>query len=83
MQETLQDHHTSTSIGDSPYATYYLLTTSILWAAAVVNLDLTHRLTDRTMAYGTEVSTKQSKIMTNSMNNINAGISMNGQKLRR
>ena len=81
MQETLQDHHTSTSIGDSPYATYYLLTTSILWAAAVVNLDLTHRLTDRTMAYGTEVSTKQSKIMTNSMNNTSADISMKSQKL--
>jgi len=33
------------------------------------------------MAYSREVSTDKSKIMTNSTNNINAGISMNGQKL--
>ena len=33
------------------------------------------------MAYGVEVSTKKSKIMTNSMNNFSADISMNGQKL--
>ena len=39
MQETLHDHHTSTSIGGRPmYATYGLLTTLILWAAALVNL---------------------------------------------
>ena len=33
------------------------------------------------MACGMEVSTEKSKIMTNSMNNISTGISMNGQKL--
>ena len=43
--------------------------------------DLTNRLTDRVMAYGTEVSTEKSKIMTNSMNNISAVISINSQKV--
>ena len=33
------------------------------------------------MAYGMEVSTEESKIMTNSLNNIRADISTNGQKL--
>ena len=43
--------------------------------------DLTNRLVDRATAYGMEVSTEESKTMTNSMNNISADISMNGQKL--
>ena len=43
--------------------------------------DLTNRFADRAMAYGMEVSTENSKIMTNSTNNISADISMNGQKL--
>ena len=45
------------------------------------NEDLTNRLVDRARAYGMKVSTEKSKIMTNSSNNINAGISMNSQKL--
>ena len=43
--------------------------------------DPTNRLVDRATAYGMEVSTEKSKIMTNSMNSIGTGISMNGQKL--
>ena len=43
--------------------------------------DFTNRLVDGATAYGTEVSTEKSKIMTNSSNNINADISMNGEKL--
>ena len=43
--------------------------------------DLTNRLVDRTKAYGMEVSTGKSKIMTNSMNNISADVIMNGQDL--
>ena len=39
--------------------------------------DLTNRLVDRAMAYGMEVSTEKSKIMTISTNNISAEISMN------
>ena len=43
--------------------------------------DLTNRLVDGATAYGTEVSTEKSKIVTNSTNDISADISMNGQKL--
>ena len=43
--------------------------------------DLTTRLTDRARACGMEVSTEKSKIMTNSMNNISAVISINSQKV--
>ena len=42
---------------------------------------LANRLVDRVMAYKRKVSTVESKIMTNSTNNINANISMNGQNL--
>ena len=42
---------------------------------------LTNRLVDRATAYGKEVSTEKSKIMTNSTNNIRVDISMNGQLL--
>ena len=38
-------------------------------------------LVNRATAYGMEVSTDKSQIMTNSTNNISANISMNGQKL--
>ena len=44
--------------------------------------DLTNRLVDKARAYGMEVSTEKSMIMTNSTN-ISADISMNGQKLVR
>ena len=43
--------------------------------------DLTNRLVDRARAYGMEVSTEKSKIMTNNTNNISADISMSVQKL--
>ena len=42
---------------------------------------LTNRLVDRARTYEMEVSTKKSKVMTNSTNNVNADISMNSQKL--
>ena len=43
--------------------------------------DLTNRFVGRATAYGTEASREKSKGMTNSTNNINADINMNGQKL--
>ena len=43
--------------------------------------DLTSRLVDKAKAYGTEISTEKSKIVTISKNNISADISMNDQKL--
>ena len=42
--------------------------------------DLTNRLVDRAMTYGMEVSAEESKIVTNSTNNISANISMTDQK---
>ena len=43
--------------------------------------ELTNRLVDRATAYGMEVSTEKSNIMTIGTNIINADISMNRQKL--
>ena len=43
--------------------------------------DFTNRLVDRATAYGMEVSIEKSKVMTSSMNNISADVSMNNQKL--
>ena len=43
--------------------------------------DRTNRPVDKAMAYGMEVSTKKSKIMTSTTSNISADISMNSQKL--
>ena len=40
--------------------------------------DLTNRLVDRAAAYGMEVSTEKSKIMTNSTNTISADINLDG-----
>ena len=67
---------------EGPYATYDFPVTSILWAAVVVNFktSTTDSKTEQ-KAYGVEVSTERTKIMTNSTNNIWADISMNGQKL--
>ena len=41
--------------------------------------DLTSRFVDRATVYGMEVTTKKTKIMTNSTNIISADISINGQ----
>ena len=43
---------------------------------------LTNRLVDRATAYGIEVNTENSKIMTAKMNHTSVDISMNGQKLQ-
>ena len=45
--------------------------------------ELTTGLVDRATAYGVEVSTEKSKIMTSSSKNISTVISMNGQKLEK
>ena len=42
---------------------------------------LISRLVDRATAYGMEVSTEKSKIMTSSTGNISANISLTGQKV--
>ena len=49
----------------------------------MVNFKTSPNGISRAMVYEMEVSTEKSKIMTNSINNISADTSMNGQKLRR
>ena len=43
--------------------------------------DLANRIIDRATVCGMEVSTEKRRIVTNSTNNVSAGISRNGQKL--
>ena len=82
MQEALHDHHTSISVGGRPICNLQFADDIDLTGGNHCELqDLTNRLVDRSKAYGTEVSTEKSKIMTNSTNNISADIIMNGQKL--
>ena len=81
MQETLNDHHTSISIGRRPLCNLRFADDIDLTDGSNGELqDFTNRLVDGATAYGTEVSTEKSKIMTNSSNNINADIKMNGHK---
>ena len=82
MQETLNDHHTFISIGGRPICNLRFVDDIDLMGLTKDELqDLTNRLVDRATACGKEVSTEKKKIMTNSMNNISADISMNSQKL--
>ena len=83
MQETLHDHHTSISIGGRPIRNLRFADDIDLMSSSYGEpQDLTNRLVDRARHYGKEVGTEKRKIMTNSMNNITADISMNGQKLQ-
>ena len=72
MQETLHDHHISTSIGGKP-----------ICGNNGELQDLTNRLVDRATAYGMEVSIEKSKIMTNSTKNIIADVTTTGLKLKK
>ena len=66
---------------ESPYATYDLPMTLILWAAVMANFKTSPSDSQTATAYAIEVSTEESKFMTNSINDIGADISMNGQKI--
>ena len=82
MQETLHDHHTSISIGGRPTCNLRFADDIDLMGGSSGELEvLTNSFVGRAVAYGMEVSGENSKIMTNSMNNTNADISVNGQKL--
>ena len=82
MLEILHDHHTSISIGGRPiYNLRFADDIDLMTGSNGELQDLTNRLVDRATACGKEVSTEKRKIMTNSMNNISADISMNSQKL--
>ena len=82
MQEILHDHHTSISIGGGPICSLPFADDVDLMGGSNGELKgFINRLVDRATAYGKEVITEKSTIMTNSTNNISADISMNGQKL--
>ena len=69
------DRHMSISIGGRPICNLRFADDIDLMGG------LTNRLIDRVGAYGIEVNTEKSKIMTNSTNTTSADISMKGQKL--
>ena len=82
MQETLHNH-TSISIGGRPICNRRFADVIDLLGGSNGELqDFTNILEDRAMAYGMEVSTEKSNIMTNYTNNISTDMSMNGQKLK-
>ena len=82
MQETLQDHQTSISIGGRPLCNLRFADDIDLMGGTNGELqDLTNKLVDRAGAYGMEVSTEKSKVMVNSTNTISANITMNGETL--
>ena len=82
MQEILEDHHTSISIGGRPVCNLRFADDIDLMGGSNTELqDLTNRLVTRASAYGMEVSTEKSKVMVNSTTNISANITMNGDPL--
>ena len=75
-------HQTFISIGERPICDLRFAADIDLMGGKNVELqDLTNRLVDRATAYGMEVSTEKSKIMTNSTSNVSAIISMKCQKI--
>ena len=82
MQKTLHDHHTSISIGGRPICNLLFADDIDLMGGSSSELQyLTNNPVDRATAYGMEVSIEKSRVMTSSMNNISADVSMNNQKL--
>ena len=75
MQETLHDHHTSISIGGRPiWNLRFADGVNLMGGSNDEHQDLTNRLVDRATTYEKEVSTEESKIMTNCRNNISVDI---------
>ena len=79
MQETLHDHHTSTSTGGRSICNLQFADDIDLMGGSNGELqDLTNRLVDRATAHEMGVGTEKSKIMIDSTNSISADISMKG-----
>ena len=67
MQETLQDHRTTVTIGSRPISNLRFANDIDLMGGSNNELqDLTSRLVTRANSYGMEVSTEKSKVMVNS-----------------
>ncbi|CAH1250101.1 Hypp8767 [Branchiostoma lanceolatum] len=82
IQDTLQDHHTSISIGGRRICNLRFADDIDLLAGTNTELqDLTDKLTQSTGSFGMEVSTEKSKVMVYSKDETQAVIFMNGQQL--
>jgi len=82
MQEALEDHTTSISIGGRPVCNLRFADDIDLMGGSNNELqDLTNKLANRACAYGMEISAEKSKIMVNSTIDISANITMNGEPL--
>ena len=82
MLETLQDHHSTISIGGRTLSNLRFADDIDLMAGSNSELQsLTNRLVDRAGACGMEVSTEKSKVMVNSSSPADANITMDGQQL--
>ena len=82
MQETLEDHVTSISIGGRPICNLRFADDIDLMGGSNNELqDLTNKLANRAGAYGMEISAEKSKTMVNSTNDISANITLNGEPL--
>ena len=82
MRETLQNHHTSISIGGRRICDLRFADDIDLMGGSNEELQiLTDKLVERSGAYGMEVSAEKNKVMVKSVNNISADITMNDQQL--
>ena len=82
MLETLHNFHSTISIGGRTISNLRFADDIDLMGGSNTELqELTNRLTSRAGAYGIEVSSEKSKVMTNSANKTPAQIYMNGQQL--
>lgn len=82
MLETLEDHHTSISIGGRPVCNLRFADDIDLMGGTNTELqDLTDRLDTRASAYGMEISGEKTKAMINSTSNTKVNINLKGQPL--
>ena len=82
MQEALDNHTTSISVGGRPVCNLRFADDIDLMGGSNIELqELTDKLADSARAYGMEISAEKSKIMVNSTNDTSARITMNGEPL--
>ena len=82
FRETLQDFHSTISIGGRTINNLRFADDIDLMGGSNTELqDLTSRLSNAAAAYGMEISTEKSKVLVNSTSNTTAKIYMNGQQL--
>ena len=82
MQDTLEDHASSISVGGRQFSNLRFADDIDLMAGSNQELqDLTTSLEHSSGAFGMEVSSEKSKVMVNSKEDSTASITMNGQQL--